>query len=178
MLAATPVDMSQVTPNYNCANKAAPGICYGIGSTTDALFRSIQTLVNYFAPVAGFAVIAIDGKIGAGTVNALQAAARQMLQVPAASPFGNNLMAFSATKEMIAQNAVAVQSTLKQGISTLGLHPVSAPTGTQVVPGTSMTPPLTLPPLATSGSKLKPWLIGGGILAVASIATYFVMTAD
>lgn len=178
MLAATPVDMTSVSPNYKCNNPAAPGICYGIGSTTDALFRSIQTLVNYYAPTAGFNPVPIDGKIGAQTTAAIQAAARQLLQNPASAATGNNLAAFSVSKEAVAQNAVAVQTTLKQGISMLSLKPVSAPTAPPIVPGTSLTPPATLPPLATGGSKWKPWLIGGGILAAAGLATYFVMTAE
>lgn len=176
MLAATAVDMSTVAPSYKCNNPAAPGICYGVGSQTDSLFRSIQSLANYFAPVAGFSVISIDGKIGASTVAAIAAGARAMLQNPSTSAFDNNLMALAATKELLAQNAATVWSTLQSGISAMGLTPVAAPTSKEVIPGTAYTPPVTLAPL--SGGGWKPWAIGVGILAAAAGITYYVYTSN
>ncbi len=173
MLAATTVDFSNFSPSYKCGATLAPTICYGVGSQTDSLFRSIQTLINYFAPVAGFQALTIDGKLGPDTVAAAQAAARQLLQNANTSPFGNNLMGFASSKEALAQNAVAVQQTLQSGITTLSLKPVPAPSTKELVPGTSTTPPVALPPLPMAGGSWKPWLIGAGVLAVLGGAAWY-----
>ena len=174
MLAATAVDYSNFTPTYKCGATLAPTVCYGVGSQTDALFRSIQTLINYFAPVAGFAVLTIDGKLGPATVAAAQAAARQMLQNPGASAQGNNLMVFAASKEALSQNAVQVQSTLQAAIATMSLKPVAAPTATTIATGTTNTPPIIFVP--PGPSNWKPWAIGAGLLAAAGAAAYFFLS--
>jgi lysozyme family protein len=172
MLAATAVNFGSFTPTFKCDNPVAPGICYGVGTGTDSLFRSIQVLVNYYSSRGGFSPITIDGKLGANTVAAVNAAGRYLLQSPSTSPTGNNLVAWSATYQSLAQNAVSVQAALQQGISADALPAVSAPVAKTLVTGTAVTPPLTLP----TKTSWKSWTIGAVVVAAAGFGAYYILS--
>lgn len=58
--------------SLNADFKCLSTSCYGIGAV-DLIFRDLQTQLNRLAGVAGFTKLAVDGKLGAGTVSAVKA---------------------------------------------------------------------------------------------------------
>lgn len=133
----------------------------------------MQALINQVARQLGVAAqISVDGKVGAGTVQAL-------LQVANAAVIRGNAVASVlpgyATPEMVAKNADKIRDILRQVATAT---PATAPTPLPSVP-TGPTAPAPAPsypfptpntaPSAAAKSKL-PYVIGGAILFVGVIA--------
>jgi lysozyme family protein len=89
--------------DFNCN----ASICYGIGATSDALFRRLQQTLNAYG-----AGLVVDGRIGANTVSAVQRISRER-----ALPWT------SASREVIAANADAIVAQL----ASLALPPAEPP---------------------------------------------------
>lgn len=157
-----------LTPVFKCTST----ICYGadgagVGKGTDGLLRQMQTLLNAFSSKTGIAV-AVDGKIGNGTVNAANAVAAYILRAaPEDVAVANVLKVNAASKEVLTQTAQSSVDLLVREASKLGVMPntgvvVTVPVN---VPPTQTTFPTTVP---TPGTPSTP-----GALPTASVATSF-----
>lgn len=126
--------------DFNCN----ASICYAIGAGNDALFKKLQSSINVLAGVGGFAPIAVDGFIGAGTIAALQALGKIGLANP------------PTTKEAAAQNA----QSLVNALATLAAKSAAATAaiGPMQLPGTS---PAAAAALPKPTSKMLWWILGG-----------------
>ena len=184
MLFAAPPDLKNFTPTYKCGAPGAPAVCYGTNEKTHLVFMQVQTEANRFstanrsAVTAGFAPLQVDGKIGGGTVNALQLIAQKAMTDPTAAGLGIALAPLVTSKETVAQNAPLIVSQLGQLSQRFALPSVPPPpppianlpaTQHQIMPQTM---PSTLPP-PPGGFNWKPWAIAGGVVAVLGGAWYF-----
>lgn len=116
--------------------------------------------------------IAIDGKVGEGTVAALRQVAA--VAVAQGSAIASVLPGY-ANAEMVAKNADKIRDILKQ-IGTA--YPATSPVPIPGIPSSG--PASTAPqiPWQTPGTTTKsklPWIIGGGILFVGAIATAVIL---
>lgn len=155
------------TADYNCIGS----ICYGIGPY-DTTMQTVQTYINYFAKVAGFSPIAVDGKIGSDTVDAYNQVVAYLMTDSTAVSNGHatQLAAFSNLNELIAADAPSIVSILQDEISRLGLTP-NAPTVVTTV-GTTLKN-LVTNPVATVKSRPWPWAIGAGLVVAAAAGAYY-----
>jgi lysozyme family protein len=153
-----------MTPSFRCA---AVG-CYSYESLdTHKLFKELQSYLNRFSRVVGFALLATDGILGAGTLAAAQKTALAMsrsgasVQVKAmATPFVG-----IATSELLARNAPAYLAFLKAAAGEANLPAVSAPK-----PGSSGTTAIdvtTLPGFPKERKLNKAYVAAGAIFGVA-----------
>jgi hypothetical protein len=151
----------------------------------DTNIRNMQSLINQ----AGDALrantrVTVDGKVGAGTVNALSTVARTASSQGIA--LGATLLVYN-TPEAVAKNADAISNTLA---AIRGAVPATAPpaippatgSGTSITPAaTNVTPDVYPPPgfqPAKPGffsQKNLPFIVGGVILAVGIGAAVMIM---
>ncbi len=89
--------------DFNCN----ASICYGIGAQNHALFQQLQQVLNQYG-----AGLAVDGFIGANTVNAVRTIANQ-----------RGLTIAGTTKESIAASADAIIAQLQHAIVATGEMP-------------------------------------------------------
>lgn len=161
MLFAASPDLTNVTPAFKCGTAAAPTICYATDTKTDALFKSLQALVNKYSGRVGFSPVYVDGKLGPATVSALQRIATAMIADPMTAAVGVGLTPQVVTKETIARGAQSIQSLLTNGSNILQLPSVPAPT----VPTNTSPSPVVLPsPPPPSERKLWPYALGGAAI--------------
>jgi hypothetical protein len=136
-------------------------------SSCDVAIREMQGQINRVSGQLGAGVqIAADGKVGSGTVQALQ-------QVAAVAVSRGNAMASVlpgyVNPEMVAKNADKIRDILKQISGTL---PATAPVPILTIPSSYPTPviPTTFPATSAATKSKLPYIIGGAILFVGVIA--------
>lgn len=151
--------------SYTCPTDKS--ICYSVNSpATNATFIDLQSQVNKFAHVAGFALIAQDGLIGDGTVTATKKA---MSYAASKLPDGEikatviALQPFAISRQILAPSAEGVGTAIRQAAIQLGL---AAPSSGG---GGGGSPPIipTLPP----GQIVLPGIPSSGLLASMSPTT-------
>lgn len=175
MLFAAPPDLTNVTPAYKCGTAAAPTICYATDPKTDSLFRAIQSAVNRYAPAVGFSPVQVDGKLGSGTVAALQKIAQSLLADPMTAAVGVGLTPQVVTKETVARGAQSISTLLTNGFNILQLPPVAAPTApTAPTTTTTTSPALPPPPASMMGGGLPwKWIVGGAAAIAVGYFAFF-----
>lgn len=150
---------------YSCT----ASICYGIGSYHQTILQMQNAINRYVALVPSLKAIAVDGKIGAGTVTALKAIKDWM--PTNAAPYVA-LVNASISKETAAASAASLASLLS---SYVGASSSVPPVVTQPsTPSSSSSPVPSLPPnipdlfTPPSGASNKKWYVLGA-LALAGV---------
>lgn len=59
--------------DYSCSGYGIATVCTSTGTTTDFLFRSLQTQINQLSIAVGIVPISVDGQIGSETTKAIDA---------------------------------------------------------------------------------------------------------
>jgi hypothetical protein len=186
--------VSNTAPLYQYIGAAASAQSVGVAQygsiwassncpSCDTAIREMQRMANHLGAQLAVPVnIAIDGKVGAGTVAAL----KQVLTVAASrgNPLAATVIGYS-TPEMVAKHADTILVALKQ-IS--GALPATAPTtipslpaggGSQIPTATGVQPGVISPGYAPAPSffqaNKKVLLISGAILAVGAAAAIVIL---
>lgn len=151
--------------DFNCNSS----ICYAIGKTNDATFKTLQQRINALSGAGGFKQLSVDGFIGAATVAALQALGKIGLEAPPST----KEQTASRAPELITQLTGLAAAVAAQGKAL-------SPTGTAVTFHPTAPPPTLNPahvpgasPAAaaavTMGKSKKMWWILGGLVGVAAV---------
>lgn len=96
---------------FRCENN----ICVGTDDATYQIYRALQQRLNALAPVAPFAPISVDGKLGNDTVNATKLAALYLVSMGFDNATIANIAANGTTAALLAIGAVDITNALTAG---------------------------------------------------------------
>lgn len=133
--------------DFNCTST----ICYGIGAQNTTML-TLQGYINKFAAAAGFPPIAVDGKIGAGTVAAFRKVVAFILAKsgPGSTMKFGGQNASSLDLPLIAMFTLDIISTLEFWTGALSNPPNSATSTANVTDTVSSMPAqVNMPPISS-----------------------------
>lgn len=160
----------RMATSFRCA---AVG-CYSYESkSTHATFQELQSLLNRFARAVGFALISVDGVLGAGTVAAAQKVAAAMVRSgagPQIVGMATPMLGVASSPENLARGAEPFVAFLKVAAQAAQLPAVASPSpspgggggGGAIVPSQSAMPGFD-PPKRLN----KVYVAAGAVLGLA-----------